>query len=107
VLLYFSRGAGSFEVEVNALRLSEGSISSGGSATSIEGVISTRRGNAGNWMPMIGRPPIGSGELAFNDDPATRALFAHEATTDGPAPPVIEDILLMVSYSARTAEWPV
>ena len=46
---------------------------------------------------MIGRSPIGEWELAFADDGANRALFAQES---------VEDLLLVVTYAAQTAEWP-
>ena len=64
VLLYFVRAIGkSFEVPVSHLRYDAqeepGTVS--GSATSIDGIISTRRGNAGSWTAMIGKSPIGSG----------------------------------------------
>ena len=35
----------------------------GGGARTIDGVISTRRGNASNWMSMIGTPPAGEWKL--------------------------------------------
>src|SRR5262249_40850231 len=62
VLLYFSREEGAaFEVAVSAFQFSEGGSTStvGGAATSIDGVISTRRGNASSWIPMIGKAPFG------------------------------------------------
>ena len=37
----------------------------GGIATSVDGIISTRRGNAGSWTAMIGKPPVGEWELTL------------------------------------------
>src|SRR5207245_4677387 len=75
VLLYFVRADGkSFEVPVTHLYYSaqgEPGIV-GGSATSIDGIISTRRGNAGSWMAMIGKSPAGEWELAL---PNTEAMI--------------------------------
>ena len=100
VVLYFSRkDSETFEVPVEYLNFSEvgtaGAI--GGGSETIDGVISTRRGNAGSWMSMIGKSPIGDWELALPDTPAIRQLFKDEQ---------IEDILLVISYSGRTPEWP-
>jgi len=96
VVLYFSRADGqSFEVPVASLRFREqgaaGSL--GGGATSIDGVISTRRGNAGSWIPMIGRSPIGDWELALPNDDEMRNHFANDE---------IQDILFVITYSGRT-----
>jgi hypothetical protein len=100
VVLYVSRADGaSFEVPVTGLRFTEdgapGSV--GGAATSVDGVISTRRGNAGSWMPIIGKTPFGTWELAFPDILEMRGRF-----TSGE----IQDILLVTTYSAQTAAWP-
>jgi hypothetical protein len=100
VVLYFARADGaSFEVPVTHLHFTEqgGAGEVGGGATSIDGVISTRRGNAGSWMPMIGQASFGEWELALPDDSQTRSLFENEQ---------IEDILFVITYSGRTPEWP-
>src|SRR5262249_47136673 len=55
VLLYFVRGAGeTFEVPVDHLYFTpDGSAgAAGGPATSVNGLISTRQGNAGRWTEM-------------------------------------------------------
>jgi hypothetical protein len=70
----------------------------GGSADSIDGVISTRRANGSNWLPITGnRPPIGEWELALPNVETVKKLFKNEE---------IADILLVVTYSGRTPEWP-
>jgi hypothetical protein len=79
---------------------SAGSV--GGAATSIDGVVSTRRGNAGPWMTMIGKTPFGEWELSLkSDEPVKdreiRDRFKNEE---------IEDILFVITYSGNTPEWP-
>ncbi len=100
VVLYFARAdeeAG--EVDVEHLHFTEqGGVGPvGGRATSIDGVISTRRGNAGSWTPMIGKLPIGEWELALPNTEVIRNRFKEEK---------IEDILFVVTYRGRTPEWP-
>jgi hypothetical protein len=100
VVLYFARKSGaSFEVPVSHLRFTEqgSSGSVGGAATSIDGVVSTRRGNAGAWMSMIGKTPFGKWELAFPHTEEMKNRFKHEE---------IEDILFVITYSGNTPEWP-
>jgi hypothetical protein len=70
----------------------------------IDGVISTRRGNGGSWTLMIGKSPIGEWKLAFPptppDDPdplSPENLFKNEQ---------IEDILFVITYSGQTPGWP-
>ena len=99
VLLYFSRADGkAFEIAVAGLRFTEqgtaGAI--GGAATSIDGVISTRRGNAPSWTPMIGKKVVGDWELALADNDRMRAYFADDD---------IQDILFVITYSGQAAEW--
>src|SRR5262249_45768954 len=100
VVMYFARADGkSFEAPVNHLRYTEqgaaGSV--GGAAMSIDGVISTRRGNAGSWTAMLGKSPAGEWELALPNTEEIRNRFKNEE---------IEDILLVITYSGRTAAWP-
>jgi hypothetical protein len=91
-------------VEVQGARLlfkKQGDQTSvGGSADSIDGVISTRRANGSEWVPitMGDRPPIGEWELALPTDDTTKNLFRNGE---------IEDILFVITYSGRTPEWPV
>jgi hypothetical protein len=100
VVLYFSRAEGeTFEVPVNYLRFTPlGGVGTvGGAATSVDGVISTRRGNAGSWAPMIGKPPAGSWELSLPDTAQCRNWF-HEGK--------IGELLLVITYSGRLPDWP-
>jgi hypothetical protein len=100
VVLYFARSNGkTFEVPVVYLRFTEqnGSGPTGGGATSVDGVISTRKGNAGSWTSMIGKSPIGNWELALPDTPEIRDRFKNDD---------IEDMLFVITYIGRTPEWP-
>lgn len=100
VVLYFARADGiSFEVPVDQLRFTErgGAGSVGGGALSADGIISTRRGNAGSWTAMIGKSPFGEWELALPNTQEMRYRLKKEE---------IEDILFVITYSGRTPEWP-
>lgn len=70
----------------------------GGAAASIDGVISTRRGNATSWTAMIGKSPFGEWEFALPDNGRRQELFAQEK---------LEDILLVITLSGHTPDWPV
>ena len=100
VLLYFVRTSGqSFEMPVTHFRFSEagrlGTV--GGAGISFDGVINTRQGNGSSWTAMIGKAPVGEWDLALPNTEEIRNRFENEE---------IEDILLVLSYSGRTPEWP-
>lgn len=100
VVLYFARAAEEAdEIDIEHLQFTEqdGVGPVGGGATSIDGVLSTRRGSAGSWTPMIGKLPIGEWELALPNTEVIRNRFKEEK---------IEDILFVVTYRGRTPEWP-
>ena len=69
----------------------------GDSAATVDGIISTRLGNANNWKEMIGKPPFGVWTLALKDKPEIRKLFEDE---------LIEDILFVITYGGETPAWP-
>jgi len=99
VVLYFLREDGlTFEVDVSHLLFTEqGSTAPvGGASVSSDGIISTRRGNATNWLPMRGKSPIGHWELALTDSAELRDRFKNEEITE---------ILFVITYSALTPEW--
>jgi Tc toxin complex TcA C-terminal TcB-binding domain len=99
VVLYFSRADGTdFEIPVSSFRFrAQGATGAvGGGAVSIDGAISTRRGNAGSWLPMIGQPPAGDWELSLPNDDVTRNRFTNDD---------LQDILFVLTYSGRTFEW--
>jgi hypothetical protein len=100
IALYFARADGkAFEVSVNNLGFAEqdNTITNLGEATSIDGVISARRGNAGDWMQIISKTPIGEWELALPNVEEVKNRFDEEE---------IEDVIFDITYSARLPEWP-
>lgn len=106
VVLYFVRKEGkTFEVPAR-LRFTFTDkqrvvLTVGGDATSIDGIISTRRGNAGAWSPITGNEPVGEWELALRT-PLTDGREPEEAFKNEE----IEDILFVITYSGRTPPWP-
>jgi hypothetical protein len=62
-----------------------------------DGFISTRRGNASAWVPLIGKSPLGEWELTLPDTQETRERLAQEG---------IEDLLFVLTYEGRTPAWP-
>ncbi|RCJ42353.1 hypothetical protein A6770_35085 [Nostoc minutum NIES-26] len=100
VLLYFVRASEkTFEIPTTELRFTErvnqGTV--GGSATAIDGIISTRRGNAGSWTAMISKSPVGEWELTLPNTEEVKKHFQDEE---------IDDILFVITYAGRTPEWP-
>jgi hypothetical protein len=112
VTLYFSRADGvqdEFEVaHLKQINL-DGGERNGGTARTIDGAISTRRGNGAAWLPLTGasaaaggQPPFGAWELSLRTADVVKAnrlkeLFETER---------IEDILLIIGYAAQTPAWP-
>src|SRR5262249_55360454 len=88
-----------FEVSVSHLRfVGQGYIGEvGGGAMSIDGVISTRKGNAGSWTPIVGRTPMGVWELELPDTQEARDRFKNDE---------IAEMLFVITYSGRTSDWP-
>jgi hypothetical protein len=100
VLIYFVSSAGQLaEFPATKLRFIEAGSSGavGGSATPIDGIISTRRGNGSSWMSMLGKSPVGEWELSLPNTEEVRNLFKKEQ---------IQDILFVITYSGRTPDWP-
>lgn len=105
VLMYFSRADGkSFEVQVTQFRFTERGAAGpvGGAAPSIDGAISTRRGNGGTWASsFIGKTPMGEWVLVLPNTEEMRDRFG-----DGGSNEDIQDILFVITYSGRTPDWP-
>jgi hypothetical protein len=100
VVLYFSRAdEKAFEVPVNHLHFTEqesaGAV--GGGAITLDGVISTLKGNAGSWTPMIGKAPIGEWELALPNTSEMKDRFRNEE---------IDEMLFVITYTGLLPEWP-
>lgn len=70
-----------------------------GTATSIDNIISTLRGNAPQWTTIAdgNRSPIGEWELTLPDTDTVKNLFEDEE---------IEDILFVTTFKAQTPAWP-
>lgn len=112
VMLYFSHADGqSREVKVEHLKLidSPGREVVGGAARTIDGTISTRRGNGSSWLPLVGagagsggRTPFGVWELSLRNANVAEA----QQLKDWLDKDLIEDILLVISYAGRTPPWP-
>ena len=62
-----------------------------------DGLISTRRGNASAWVPLIGKSPVGVWELTLPNTEEMRNRFKNED---------VEDRLLVLTYEGRTPAWP-
>jgi hypothetical protein len=62
-----------------------------------DGLISTRRGNASAWIPLIGKLPAGAWELTLPNTEEMRNRFKNEE---------IDDLLLILTYEGRTPAWP-
>jgi hypothetical protein len=63
-----------------------------------DGLISTRRGNASAWIPLIGKSPAGAWEMTLPNTDEIKNRFRNEE---------IEDLILVVTYEGRTPAWPV
>jgi hypothetical protein len=112
VLLYFVRADGmNEEIDVTHLTFTAPGAPDavGGKATTIDGVISTRRPNGSPWRPLrdpgpgpTPRTPAGVWELSLRTDNPDRdqqiqSWFKNDK---------IEDILLIISCSGHTPAWP-
>jgi hypothetical protein len=101
LLLYFVPASGaSFTVQAK-LTLSGADIAGNsaevtGAASTVNQVISTRRGNTANWLPMIGLSPAGKWTLDLSD-PDMSSLFNSQK---------IRDILFVVTYQGHLPPWP-
>ena len=101
LILYFIRKDGeTFEVPVRHLLFTEQEIIGevGGSAQSIDGVISTRRGNGTSWLPMVGKQPFGVWELAFDETSVQGVEHPVRTLLDEN---LIEDILFVITYTGQ------
>ena len=104
ILLYFVRTDGmSSEIGVSLKFTPAGSAAPlGGSVATIDGALSTRRGNAGAWQTILGKNPNGTWEMNLqtgkpDQDEIVKGWFKNE---------MIEDLMLVVSYSGRVPDWP-
>jgi hypothetical protein len=108
IVVYFVRKQGqSFEVPVADLRLaSDGVETGGGGGLSIDGVISTRRGNGAGWRAIADgiKSPLGQWVLSFRSNPSDP--IQDQRVQDYFKNEWIEDIIFLITYSGRTPQWP-
>ena len=64
----------------------------------VDGLVSTRRGNASAWVPLIGRSPAGGWQLTLPNTEEMRSRFHNDE---------VDDLLLILTYEGRTPAWPV
>ena len=104
VTLYFVRKEGFTDEIAAELRFLETGCAGwvGGLATSKNEPISTRKQNAGSWLRMQDKQPIGKWELKLlpnataEDVKKAKAWFAEGQ---------IEDILFVITFSGETPAW--
>jgi hypothetical protein len=108
VLLYVASSSDNVidlqDVELKFTETGGGTV--GGPASSADGVISTRRGNAGAWTAMIGKAPFGQWELRLPDNAGVRELFSVAPPDEQNPVDRVAELLLVVTYSGRTPPWP-
>jgi hypothetical protein len=63
----------------------------------LDGLISTRRGNGSAWVPMVGKSPAGDWELTLPNTEEMRNRFKDEE---------VDDLLIILTYEGRTPAWP-
>lgn len=100
VALFFVRQEGfGDEIQVESLLFTEAGHAGhvGGSASAKTGLISTRDANAGSWLPMQGKQPVGTWGLTLPKTDEARAWFK-----DGK----ITDILFVITFGGTTPAWP-
>src|SRR5262249_4548774 len=96
------------ELENISLMFDEpGAGSVGGAANTNEGIVSTRRGNAGAWTTMIGRTPVGRWTLSLPDTQAVRPLFRERGRVEWRPAARVGDVLLVITFAGRTPSWPI
>ena len=110
IALYFSRADGAtLEITVERLKHIDplGNEIVGAAARTIDGTVSTRRGNGSPWLPLVGAAP-GAGAPFGNWELSLRNANAVDATQlqDAFEKDLIEDILLVITYEADTPPWP-
>ncbi|HBP87444.1 MAG TPA: hypothetical protein PKK23_10690 [Nitrospirales bacterium] len=98
--LYFSQKDGvSFEVPVRHLHFTPegGSRRDGEQAVSVDGIISTRRGNAPSWGRLQRGVPFGIWELALPNTLEIKNRFKNEE---------IQNMLFVITYTGQLPKWP-
>jgi Tc toxin complex TcA C-terminal TcB-binding domain len=88
------------EMTIPALRFTPNgeTASVGGSASTVAGVVSTRRPNGSAWLPMIGKLSAGDWELRLPNTNQVKGWFKDGA---------IEDLGVVITFEGTTPAWPV
>ena len=95
------------ELEDVELRFTEqGRGTVGGLASTNEGIVSTRRGNAGAWTSLIGKSPVGQWTMQLRNNAVVRQVFDQAQANPQKPTERVADILLVITYSGRTPKWP-
>ena len=68
----------------------------GGEAAWVDKLISTRHGNGSPWLALQGKAPAGTWTLELPNTAYVKKLFADN---------IIEDILLVITYSGKGPDW--
>jgi len=100
MLAVVRNGEESFELGPTQLQLTPAgaTLPLGGTiGGTVDGLVSTRRGNGSGWTPMIGQSPVGAWTLALPDTTEMRNRFKNEE---------IEDLVLVLTYTGQTPAWP-
>ena len=103
VTLYLSRMDGfTDEIPVELRFLEAGRTGQvGGSASTLNGQISTRNQNAASWQSMLGKQPVGKWGLKLPNGTKDLVEQSKKWFTDGQ----IEDILFVITVSGVSPEW--
>ena len=73
----------------------------GGSASTLNGQISTGNQNAASWQSMLGKQPIGRWEMKLPNNTKELLEKSKKWFADGQ----IEDILFVITFSGVSPEW--
>jgi len=108
VSLYFVRQDGFTDsIHVESLLFTEANRAGhvGGAATTTNGLISTREANnAGSWLEMQGKQPIGKWDLnLLKPEPSS---LESDVVKGWFRNGKIEDILFVITFGGTTPEWP-
>ena len=101
--------AQSSEISVEHLKRTDpaGNETVGAKARTIDGAITTRRGNGSPWLPLVGAgpgagTPFGTWELSLRNANAAEAQQLQDVLDKE----LITDILLVITYEAYIPRWP-
>lgn len=99
VAIFIVRADGqSFELPVTLrFRADDAGGAVGGSAVTVDGLVSTRSANGSSWLAIVGKSPVGEWQFTLPNTGEIRHRLAQEKITD---------ILFVITFSGRTPRWP-